>query len=1110
MAPGLTIHAGSDLDALTGVLGELLGEGGAGVLEACWTVVPSAQVRQWLDWQLGRRHGTSGPDRHDGVAANLRYLFPEEFVRLVETAALAERGLRRRDWSVASLALRLRAAPDVARSLEHARRLAQEIDELVRWRPDVVRGEEPVPAPAGEALRAYRALTPAPRAPLAQRDLARATLRSGRPGALPERVVLFGLATVPGGFEFARLVADLASHVEVHVLMPVLDEAAVPGRRVERAASTLDSWAREAAESLAIWRAVAPGEHQWRRATTDVVAPVHALGALQRSARAGVGAAVAPDASIEVIGACGDARQAELARDAVWRAIVEHGVAPHEVLVLCADPSRFAAALERHWGYPGDDGDEPRLDFELTEVDSTTARTRLHSSVELLDLFGGYATAEQVQAFCAHPAVARTIGLSGEESDRLWRLVEESSLTFGVSPAQRAPFGVYGTDPTGEFRSDAGTWQRLIDRITSVVVDPPSDDPGLGVPEDLGRLGAVHALLRLLDEHGDVRRAPPATLDEWIERLRTWMNELSPRDDDDSFERAAARAEAWLEPDEPGPAITYEEFVQLWRELAAERGQQRVFGRGGVTVARLTAMAFAPYRVVCVLGLDEGALPPATLQSAVLGARRVGDPDARHALLGAALAAVVSAHERLIVTFNDRDETSGRAVEPSVALVDLLESVARTTGEAPATLARTSSRHPFAVTRADPRAITSSFDPRFAGAPTEPAPSQRWPPGDLANLDALDFRELRSFLAAPAAHYLRRVLGATVPPDVRETPTVPPVALDHPRRARLQREYLTRLTEHLADDTALPESFEHFDHGPVASCADASCAWLHVPTARLRAALLGDERFHANVPPRLWQRRMQFDVLELAAYNHARLLGELAPQSWQHGEHLELGDGSRLTLGAASGGPFDVRRGPDSSDELTTVHLEAREGALEQWRRLLADVTELLVLRALGADARLIVEFLPGRTEPYQRSVDSRRRGDFAVNPRVTARFTGSPDRALDSLATLAGLYRRALHGPLPLFARTSVAAVAGALRLRPADVWTTRAYHRGEDQEMAHRLLFPLAYEDLVGSPDGALALSEELAHVLEPVEIAYRTQSAPADAEAFRPILARPERRT
>ena len=59
-------------------------------LEPIWVVVPSAAVRQRLEWDLAKaRQGDSQ------ISSNMRYMFPEEFVRTVETIVL-ERSEERR------------------------------------------------------------------------------------------------------------------------------------------------------------------------------------------------------------------------------------------------------------------------------------------------------------------------------------------------------------------------------------------------------------------------------------------------------------------------------------------------------------------------------------------------------------------------------------------------------------------------------------------------------------------------------------------------------------------------------------------------------------------------------------------------------------------------------------------------------------------------------------------------------------------------------------------------------------------------------------------------------------------------------------------------------
>jgi hypothetical protein len=88
-------------------------------------------------------------------------------------------------------------------------------------------------------------------------------------------------------------------------------------------------------------------------------------------------------------------------------------------------------------------------------------------------------------------------------------------------------------------------------------------------------------------------------------------------------------------------------------------------------------------------------------------------------------------------------------------------------------------------------------------------------------------------------------------------------------------------------------------------------------------------------------------------------------------------------------------------------------------------------------------------------------------------------------------MYRVSLTTVPGLFRRTSVAAVATGLGAKPRDQWESNPPRFGEDREVAHRLLFPLNYDDLEILEDGHFPFQSELSVLFAHVEFQMVSQS-------------------
>ena len=136
-------------------------------------------------------------------------------------------------------------------------------------------------------------------------------------------------------------------------------------------------------------------------------------------------------------------------------------------------------------------------------------------------------------------------------------------------------------------------------------------------------------------------------------------------------------------------------------------------------------MRSVPHRVVCLLGLDDGAFPRQASarrrQPAARPIRYAGDRDPRTEDRQLLLDALLAAREALIITYSGNDERTNAPLPPAVPVGELLDAIDATARVAPAGATRRASdqvviRHPL-----------QAFDPRnFVGAGVRTGARRRW------------------------------------------------------------------------------------------------------------------------------------------------------------------------------------------------------------------------------------------------------------------------------------------------------------------------------------------------------------------------------------------------
>jgi exodeoxyribonuclease V gamma subunit len=239
------------------------------------------------------------------------------------------------------------------------------------------------------------------------------------------------------------------------------------------------------------------------------------------------------------------------------------------------------------------------------------------------------------------------------------------------------------------------------------------------------------------------------------------------------------------------------DVTALLQARLAGRPTRASFRTGTLTVCTLVPMRSVPHRVVCLLGMDDGAFPRQGIADGddVLARHpRSGERDARSEDRQLFLDAVCAAQEHLIITYTGADPRTGAEVPPCVPLGELLDTVAATATAPDGGPAsdHVVVRHPLQPF--DPRNFVAgelgtarpfSFDPAgLAGARATVQTRTPVPPLVAAPLDppapveVVGLDELVQFLQHPVRGFLRQRLDISTFVDDEEPVDALTVELD--------------------------------------------------------------------------------------------------------------------------------------------------------------------------------------------------------------------------------------------------------------------------------------------------------------------------------------------
>jgi exodeoxyribonuclease V gamma subunit len=517
------------------------------------------------------------------------------------------------------------------------------------------------------------------------------------------------------------------------------------------------------------------------------------------------------DDSIVVHSCHGPMREVQVLHDQLLRAFAsDRSLRPRDVIVMTPDIDAYAPFVEAV--FEGGAG-EQAIPYRISDRGPRATSEVFDAFREVLAVLRGRLTSAEVVDLLRLEAIRRNFGFADEDVEIVREWVDRVGIRWGMDGTHR--------QEEGQPAIDQNTWEFGLRRLflgysigddEDVVFGdtaPYSDVEGSDAAV-LGRLAEFCAKLFAAAR----RLRQPRRIGEWPAVLAQLLSDLFSQQGPRAYEVQAIRSavEAIAE---RALGAGYDGEVELATLATLIDGELRAgslahgFLSGAVTFCEMVPMRTIPFRIVCLIGMSDGAFPRADRRPDFdhIGQRRLwGDRSARDDDRYMFLEALLSARDRLYVSYVGESSRDKSPIPPSVVVQELLDALedSFTAGGARGSVAQR-------VVRAHPLQAFSPryFDGRqgdlfsysraaFRGAQSlvrEPEPASPfisraidWGPGEGIALD--DFVR---FFENPSRGFLQRQLELYLGRDVTALSTREPVDLDALARWKVADPLLRRL-----------------------------------------------------------------------------------------------------------------------------------------------------------------------------------------------------------------------------------------------------------------------------------------------------------------------------
>ena len=686
-------------------------------------VVQSAGMAKWISLQLAQRLG---------IAANFRFPFPKKFLEEIFSAFLtdyipdASFDARVLTWKILEVLPQLSEEDDflpIRHYLGHsndqqkmyqlAKKIAETFDQYLVFRPEMILDWETGIIKDSHDVwqaRLWNTIVAVPGKPhparLRDLFLSHVNNKPNRGDILPERLSIFGISYLPPYYLeiFSRLSvhlpvnyyylnpsrefwADVRSRREIGSVLgrvsrylPTIDDDSL---HLESGNSLLASWGRQGRDFFRMMENIPADdidlfeEPEPKNLLTAIQSDIHLL---KEPGPADIPQIkwMSEDDSIQIHCCHSPLREIETLHDVVLRLLEnDNRLTPKDVLVMTPHIEQYAPYIEAVF-----DAREPKIPYSIADRGSFATSVVGLGFMALLDLAESRFTADDILTILENTAIGEMFDISSVDLDQIRHWISQTHIKWGIDAAHRQTFDLpsFGQN----------TWHHGLDRLLAGVTLDGRRQDLFGDVLPYGEIESEQTLvlgcfLSLWEKVITLRSIllVPHSLSEWCGILQNILDDFfSPaeafRQELLAFRRVISNLKKEQQEADASSLIALGVLKSYLLNVMENPEEISGFLAGGVSFCALLPMRSIPFEVICLAGMDHDAYPRQDRQTGFNITQRegrVGDRSLRNDDRYLFLEALLSARQKLIVSYVGQSMTDNSELLPSVLVSELLDYI---------------------------------------------------------------------------------------------------------------------------------------------------------------------------------------------------------------------------------------------------------------------------------------------------------------------------------------------------------------------------------------------------------------------------------------------------